>query len=103
MSVALESGEFAAAARIAESLDPSLIPSPQRRAAYWSDYGRALARMRGRVVEASAALRAAERIGPHRLRSPFVREALAELRTKAPPGVVGREIRGMAHRAGLPT
>ena len=101
--MALESSEYAVAARIAESLNPAAIPSPQRQAAYWSDYGRALARMRGRTGDASAALRKAERISPHRLRHPFVREALAELRAKAPPGVVGREIRGMAHRAGLPT
>jgi hypothetical protein len=102
MSVALESGEHPAAARIAESLNPAMIPSPQRRAAYWSDYGRALTRMRGRIADASAALRQAERISPHRLRHPFIRETLAELRTRAPRGVVGREIRGMAHRAGLP-
>jgi transcriptional regulator with XRE-family HTH domain len=102
MSVALESGEHAAAAQIAETLNPALIPSPQRQAAYWSDYGRALTRMRGRIADASAALRQAERISPHRLRHPFVRETLSELRSKAPRGVVGREIRGMAHRAGLP-
>jgi transcriptional regulator with XRE-family HTH domain len=102
MSVALESGEHPAAARIAEALNPAMIPSPQRRAAYWSDYARALTRMRGRIADASAALRQAERISPHRLRHPFMRETLAELRSKAPAGVVGREIRGMAHRAGLP-
>jgi hypothetical protein len=79
-----------------------MIPSPQRRAAYWSDYGRALTRMRGRVADASAALLQAERISSHRLRHPFIRETLAELRSRAPRGVVGREIRGMAHRAGLP-
>jgi transcriptional regulator with XRE-family HTH domain len=102
MSVALESGEHAAVARIAETLNPALIPSPQRRAAYWSDYGRALTRMRGRIADAAAALRQAERISPHRLRHPFIRETLTELRSKAPRGVVGREIRGLAHRAGLP-
>ncbi|OLT13433.1 hypothetical protein BJF78_03510 [Pseudonocardia sp. CNS-139] len=102
MSVALESGEHPDAVRIAERLNPAMIPSPQRQAAYWSDYGRALTRMRGRIVDAAAALRQAERISPHRLRHPFVRETLAELRNKAPGGRVGREIRGMAHRAGLP-
>ena len=102
MSVALESGDHPAAARIADTLNPALIPSPQRQAAYWSDYGRALTRMRGRIADAAAALRQAERISPHRLRHPFVRETLAELRSRAPAGVAGWEIRGMAHRAGLP-
>lgn len=102
MSVALESGDHPAAARIAEALDPSLIPSPQRRAAYWGDYGRALAHLRGRLPDATAALRQAEAVSPNRLRHPWIRETLAELRAKAPQGQVGREIRGMAHRAGLP-
>lgn len=48
----------------AESLDPRLIPSPQRRAAYWSDYGRALAHVRGRTADAVRALRQAELISP---------------------------------------
>lgn len=80
-----------------------MIPSPQRKAAYWADYGRALARLRGRRADAALALRRAELISPTRVhRHPFVRETLAELVSKARRDEVGRELRGMAYRAGLP-
>ncbi|WP_219417083.1 helix-turn-helix domain-containing protein [Pseudonocardia nigra] len=103
MAVALEAGDHAQAATVAETLDPALIPSPQRQAAYWADYGRALAHLRGRAADASHALRRAELISPARVqRHPFVRETLAELVSKAHRDAVGRELRGMAFRAGLP-
>jgi DNA-binding Xre family transcriptional regulator len=102
MAVALEAGDHATAAATAEGLDPRLIPSPQRRAAYWSDHGRALARMRGRTDAAAAALRQAELISPARIRHPWVRETLAELLSRARRDTTGRELRGMAYRAGLP-
>lgn len=102
MAIALEAGDHARAAAVAEQLDPRLIPSPQRRAAYWADYGRALARLRGVRDEAVRALRRAELISPTRVhRHPFVRETLAELVAKARPDATGRELRGMAYRSGL--
>jgi hypothetical protein len=49
------------------------------------------------------AFRRAEQIHPHRVqRDPFAREVLAELLLRSPRGAVGRELRGMAYRAGLP-
>jgi hypothetical protein len=102
MAVALEAGDHAGAASTARGFDPRLIPSPQRRAAYWSDFGRALARMRGRTSEAAAALRKAELISSARIRHPWVRETLAELVSRSRRDSVGRELRGMAYRAGLP-
>lgn len=103
MAVALESGDHPEAARLAETLDPRLIPSPQRRAAYWGDYGRALARVRGRRDDAVLALRRAERISPARVhRHPFTRATVSELLTRAHRDTAGRELRGMAYRAGLP-
>lgn len=103
MAVALEGGDHSQAASVAEQLDPQLIPSPQRRAAYWADYGRALARLRGRREEATRALRHAEMISPVRVhRHPFVRETLAALVARAQRDATGRELRGMAYRAGLP-
>lgn len=103
MAVALEAGDHARAAAVAEGLDPRVIPSPQRRAAYWADYGRALARLRGRRDDAARALRRAELISPARVhRHPLVLETLAELVSKARPDTAaGRELRGMAYRAGL--
>jgi hypothetical protein len=38
----------------------------------------------------------------HTLRNPFVRDVLAELLVRARRDAVGRELRGMAYRAGLP-
>lgn len=103
MAVALEAGDHAQAVAVAERLDPKRIPSPQRRAAYWADYGRALARIRGRRDDATWALRRAELISPPRVhRHPFIRETLAELVARSRRDAVGRELRGMAYRAGLP-
>jgi hypothetical protein len=62
-----------------------------------------LARQRGRRDEAVLALRDAERLAPLRLhRSPFARETLDELLARSKRDAVGRELRGMAYRAGLP-
>ena len=103
MAVQLETGDYARAAAVAEGIDPSRIPSPQRRAAYWADYGRALTRIRGRRDDAVWALRRAELISPARVhRHPFTRQVLAELVARSRRDAVGRELRGMAYRAGLP-
>ncbi|MGH3845309.1 MAG: hypothetical protein ACRDS0_28350 [Pseudonocardiaceae bacterium] len=49
------------------------------------------------------ALRQAELIVPHRVqRDPFARDVLAELLARSRRDAVGRELRGMAYRAGLP-
>ncbi|MCA1674883.1 MAG: XRE family transcriptional regulator, partial [Actinobacteria bacterium] len=75
----------------------------ERRATYWMDYGRALARIRGRQDDAVKAFRLAEQLFPLRvLRNPFTRDVLAELVSRARKDAVGRELRGMAYRAGLP-
>lgn len=103
MSVALEAGEHAEAARIAGTVDPDALPSPTRRSAYYRKYGRALARMPKRRDDAVMMLRKAELIAPARIhRHPFMRSILAELVAKAKRDAVGRELRGMAYRAGLP-
>ncbi|SDF57191.1 Helix-turn-helix domain-containing protein [Lentzea fradiae] len=102
MSVALEAGDHATAARIATTVTPETLPSATRRATYWREYGRALAHLPRRFEEAVAALRRAEQISPaHVQRHPFMRSVLAELLTKAKRDSAGRELRGMAHRAGL--
>lgn len=103
MSGLLEIGDAERAAGVAESLNPEAHVNRSGQAAYWADYGRALARMRGRQQDAVTALRTAELISPHRIqRGPVIREVLAELTTRAKRDAVGRELRGMAYRAGLP-
>jgi transcriptional regulator with XRE-family HTH domain len=103
MSVALEAGEHAEAARIAGTVDPGALPSPTRQSAYYREYGRALARLPKQRDNAVLMLRRAERISPARVhRHPFLRAVLAELVAKARRDAIGRELRGMAYRAGLP-
>ncbi|MBK0866086.1 helix-turn-helix transcriptional regulator [Saccharopolyspora sp. HNM0986] len=102
MSVALEADEPAEAARIAEYVDPEALPSPTRKAAYWREYGRALTHLPNRRDDAVLKLRNAEQISPTRIhRHPFMRAILAELLAKSKRDASGRELRGMAYRAGL--
>lgn len=102
MAGLLEAGEHDRAAGVAEGIDPEAHGNRSRQSAYWADYGRALARMRGRQDDAVAALRRAELISPHRTqRGPVIREVLAELLTRSRQDAVGRELRGMAYRAGV--
>jgi transcriptional regulator with XRE-family HTH domain len=103
MGVALEARDFAKAASIAETLQPQRLPTATRRATYWANYGRALARIRGRQEDAVRALRQAEVISPPRVqRHPFVRDVLAEMLVRSRRDAIGRELRAMAYRAGLP-
>ncbi len=103
MSVALEMGENAEAARIATTVNPHALPSPTRRAAYWREYGRALAHLPRHQNDAVLMLRRAEQISPARIhRHPFMRSIIAELLARSRRDSVGRELRGMAYRAGLP-
>lgn len=100
---ALEVGDHERAVATAEGIRPEVHPNLTRRAAYWVDYGRALARVRGRHDDAVMAFRRAETISPlHLHRSPLARDTLAELVARSRRDAVGRELRGMAYRAGLP-
>jgi transcriptional regulator with XRE-family HTH domain len=104
MSVALEAGEYAAAAKIAETVNTQALPSPTRLSAYYREYGRALARLPRRRDDAVEMLYRAEQISPARIhRHPFMRSLLAELYSKSKKrDAVGRKLRGMCYRAGLP-
>jgi hypothetical protein len=102
MELALERGDPAEVVRIAEDVDPRLSPFPSRRVYYWTRYGGALSRLRGRREDAVRALRTAEGIFPTRVyRDPMVRDVLTTLIEKPPTGRAGQELRGLAHRAGL--
>ncbi|MGH4014487.1 MAG: helix-turn-helix domain-containing protein [Pseudonocardiaceae bacterium] len=101
--VALEAGEPDRAVSIAQDVQPERHPLPVGRAQYWTEYGRALARLREHRDDAVLALRTAEDIFPTKVRrDPLVREAIATLLPGARRDAVGMELRGLAHRAGLP-
>jgi transcriptional regulator with XRE-family HTH domain len=103
MALVLEAGEPDQAVSIAQEVDPQRHPFPANRAHYWIHYGRALARLRGRHDDAVRALRTAEHLFPTKVRrDPIIRSVLAELLPHSRRDAVGRELRGMAYRAGLP-
>ena len=102
--LALEAGEPDQAVSIARDVHPERHPFPSGRAHYWMHYGRALARLRGRRDDAVRALRTAEDIFPIRVRrDPLVRDVIATLLPGTRRDAISMELRGMAHRAGLPT
>jgi hypothetical protein len=75
LHVTLEAGDHGRAAAIAEGLRPEIHPFRDCQAMYWVDYGRALARVRGRHDDAVTALLRAEKISPRRVhRNPLARE-----------------------------
>ncbi|MGH3823766.1 MAG: helix-turn-helix domain-containing protein [Pseudonocardiaceae bacterium] len=105
MAAALEVRDYERVATIAEHLNPQAHPNLSRQTAYWLDYGRALARLRGRQDDAVMALHRGETLSPlHMQRNPFVRDVLGELlaRRSRRDDAVSVELRGMAYRAGLP-
>lgn len=103
MWLALEADEPDQVVSIAQGVDPDRHPFPVSRSIYWLHYGRALARLRGRQDEAVRSLRKAEEINPILVRRhPMAREAIAALVPGARRDAVGRELRAMAYRAGLP-
>ncbi|MGH4017263.1 MAG: helix-turn-helix domain-containing protein [Pseudonocardiaceae bacterium] len=100
--LALEAKEPDRAVSIARNVHPERHPYPVGQAQFWAHRGRALAQLPGRHADAVRALRTAERLHPHRMqRDPFVRDVLAVLLPGAKRDAVGRELRGMAYRAGL--
>ncbi|MGH3887898.1 MAG: helix-turn-helix domain-containing protein [Pseudonocardiaceae bacterium] len=103
LHTALEAGDHQLAVAVAEGLRPEAHPFRGCQAMYWVDYGRALARLRGRHDDAVMALRRAELISPRRvLRDPITRDVLAVLLRNSRRGSpADQELRGMARRAGL--
>jgi transcriptional regulator with XRE-family HTH domain len=103
MALALETGEPDQAVTVAQTIQPERHPFKTRQSAYWMDYGRALARLPRRSDDAVRALRKAEQLFPIRVqRNPFARDVIGELLVRSRRDAVGRELRGMAYRAGLP-
>ncbi|MGH3886703.1 MAG: helix-turn-helix domain-containing protein [Pseudonocardiaceae bacterium] len=103
MWLALEAGEPDQAVSVARDVHPESHPFMSGRAHYWMHYGRALAQLQGRRDDAVRALRTAEDIFPIRVRrDPLVRDVIATLLPGTRRDAIGVELRGMAHRAGLP-
>lgn len=102
MFLALEEGDPGRAWELSQSINPDQHPSRTIRTTYWCNRGRALAQLPGRAAEAVEALRTAESLFPTMVRrEPMIRDTLSSLVVKARRDAVGRDLRGMAYRAGL--
>ena len=104
MKCVLEMDEPDRAVSVAQQVHPKQHPFPVNRAEYWVQYGRGLARVRGRHDDAVVALRTAEDLYPTKvLRNPMVRDVIAGLLARSRrDSPMDRQLRGMAYRAGLP-
>lgn len=90
-------GDSATALRHAQTVEPALLPTPERHARYYIDTARAWDH-HGRPDKAHQALCAAERHAPQELRRPSVHNLISTLlyaSTPAPPG-----LRDLAQRVG---
>jgi transcriptional regulator with XRE-family HTH domain len=104
LATAVEIGDHERAVSIAEGLHPQRHPHRGSQALYWVHYGRALSRQRGRRDDAVMAFRRGELISPHQVqRDPLARDIVGELLARTHrDSPLGRELRRMAARAGLP-
>jgi len=105
VSIGVERGETGTAMiKMADQVRlESLEPRSSRRADFFADMGRGLAREPRTRVEAVRWLRRAEDAAPQRIRnSAPVRETIAYLLNRARAAAGGPELRGMAARMGLP-
>jgi transcriptional regulator with XRE-family HTH domain len=100
----LDVHDYEQAVHVGDGLHPEAHLPPLVQADYWANFARALARVRRRREDAVLAFRHAEEISPQRLyRDPFATDVIAELLARFQrDDAVGRELRRMAYRAGLP-
>ncbi len=98
VSVAAEAGADDDAIAAAAHVDPRRMASPSRRASHYLDVARAAAHKRRMRTRAAELLVEAEHLAPQYVRAhPAVRETVSELLVTAG----GRELRGLARRAGV--
>ena len=104
MAAALERSEADRAAELAGPVNTDHIASSERRAKFWLDNGRALALLRGREGDAVAAFHRSEELAALRLRSNvYARETVTGLLPRVQrDSNIGRELRGIAYRMGIP-
>ncbi|MFC4584911.1 helix-turn-helix domain-containing protein [Sphaerisporangium corydalis] len=102
VALMVELGEIDKADEIARTVHPELIPSRGRQAAFYADWGRAIAQIPRRERDAVERLRQAERLAPEQIRnSPLVRETVSHLLTRSRAAAAGRDLQGLAYRFGV--
>jgi transcriptional regulator with XRE-family HTH domain len=102
ISAAVEAGDVKRAVQLAEGADVSVIGSKSREAAFWTELGVGLSRIRGSENAAIAALLNADRVAPERTRNnPAVRAAVSRMIDDARSRATGRQLAALAGRVGL--
>ncbi|HSV64440.1 MAG TPA: helix-turn-helix domain-containing protein [Mycobacteriales bacterium] len=102
VAVCVELGQAELAVQASTDLEVDRAPNRERAACWLADLGRAHAALE-QDAEAVRAFRRAEAIAPLRTRlHPLVREAVAGMVGRAQRAAVGRDLRGLAHRMGMP-
>jgi hypothetical protein len=91
-------GDVGEALRAARMVNPSALPTVERRARYWGDVA-VVALQAGRLVPCSEALLAAERLAPQEIQArPAVMECARALLSA---GRTSPQLRGLAVRLGI--
>ncbi len=104
VSLRTDLGLHGEAVTAGDGVHPEVLEqAPGRQAAFHADRGRSLAHLRGREAEAVAALLTAEEIAPQRIHAnAAVRSTVEYLTDRQLPARIARDLRGLAHRMGLP-
>jgi hypothetical protein len=102
-AISVERGDVGNALRVASAVRQENLTIRSRKADFFAETGRGLAREPRTRAEAVRWLRRAEDTAPQRVRnSAAVRETAAFLLSRATATAGGRELRGMAARMGVP-
>ncbi|WP_052422811.1 helix-turn-helix domain-containing protein [Nonomuraea candida] len=105
VALAVERGESGGAVLdLARGVDETRLAGRRgRHSAFLADVGRGLARDPRKREQAVQWLRRAETVAPHKIRNdPRVANTVAVMLEQSRAGAVGRELRGMAARLGIP-
>ena len=101
--ISAERGETGSTLHLANTVREENLTVRSRKADFLAQVGRGLSREPKMQAEAVRWLSRAEQTAPQRIRnSPAVRETVAFLLDRATATAVGRELRGMAARMGVP-
>lgn len=102
MSAAVEAGDVKRAAQLAETVDVSVIGSKSREAAFWTELGVGLSRVRGSESAAIDALIRADQVAPERTRNnPAVRAAVSRMIDDVQRRATSRQLSALASRVGI--
>ncbi|AUS77229.1 XRE family transcriptional regulator [Actinoalloteichus sp. AHMU CJ021] len=102
--IASEKKDIGAVDRIAGQIDIDVIPYAGRRAAFYSEWGRAVLSETRSRERGLALLLKAEKLAPHRVRNhPLVRDAVSSLLVRSRREAGAGALRGLALRMGIAT